>query len=164
MFAESTLVLGEHGVVAPRCFRKIGGAIESIVTQIDADGDDILLPVVGALRRSTNHSIAIQTRSIVDIGRIAAASVDVPEADRAQGLTVNFPKLGLAGDFIHVRRAAERPPTAAAATRFRDWWYYIAGDDLKSKQYFLMFQTLLSVQLSDDEAGSRAPVLTVPVN
>ncbi len=131
---------------------------------IEAGGDDILLPIVGVLRRSTNHSIAIQTRSIIDIGRIAAASVDVPEADRAQGLTVVFPKSGLAGDSIHVRRAAERPPTAAAATRFRDWWYYIAGDDAESKQYFLLFQTLLSVQLSGDEAASRGPVLTVPVN
>jgi hypothetical protein len=28
----------------------------------------------------------------------------------------------------------------------------------------LLFQTLLSVQLSGDEAASRGPVLTVPVN
>lgn len=131
---------------------------------IEVDGTDILLPVVGALKRSTNQSIAIQTRSLLDLARIAAASVEVPEVDHQQGLVVNFPKLGLAGQSVRVRRASERPPTAAAATRFRNWWYYIAGDDTVSKQYFLMFQALLSVQLSDGAAAAGAPVLTVPVN
>jgi hypothetical protein len=131
---------------------------------IEADGDDISLPVFGATRRPTNQSIAIQTRSVVDISRIAAASVDVPEADSARGLTQTFPKKGLAGDLIRVRRAAERPPTAIAATRFKDWWYYIAGDDISSKHFFLLFETLMSVQLTDEAALSKAPVLTVPVN
>jgi len=135
-------------------------AIEGIAV----DGGDIVLPVALALRRATNQSIAIQTRSVLDIGRIASASVDVPEADREKGLTLNFAKSGLAGDYIRVRRAAERPPTVAAATRFRNWWYYIAGDDLGSKQYFLLFETLMSVQLSDAAAKGNAPVLTVPVN
>jgi hypothetical protein len=131
---------------------------------IAVDGKDIVLPIAGALRRGTNQSIAMQTRSVLDIGRIASASVDVPEADRERGLTLKFPKSGLAGDYIRVRRAAERPPTAAAATRFQDWWYYIAGDDLSSKQYFLLFETLMSVQLSEAAAEAKAPVLTVPVN
>ncbi len=128
------------------------------------DGSDISLPVIGALRRSRNKSIAIQTRSVLDIGRIASASVDVPETDLEQGLTVLFPETGPTGKFIHVRRAAERPPKAMAATRFEDWWYYIAGDDGYSKQYFTLFTALMSVQLTETAAESRAPVLTVPVN
>lgn len=134
------------------------------IDDIDVDGADITLPVVGALRRPTHRSIAIQTRSVVDIGRVASASVDVPEADRSRGLTLDFPKLGLAGEFIHVRRAADRPPTAVAATRYKDWWYYIAGDDVRSKQYSLLFQTLMSAQLTETAGGAQAPVLTVPVN
>jgi hypothetical protein len=55
-------------------------------------------------------------------------------------------------------------PTAAAATRFQNWWYYIAGDDARSKLYFVILETLLSVQLSEVAAKSQAPVLTVPVN
>ena len=88
----------------------------------------------------------------------------VPESDRASGLTLNYPKQGLTGNFIRIERAAERPPTAATATRFRDWWYYIAGDDLPSKEYFLLFEMLMSGQLSDAASDFRAPVLTVPVN
>ena len=115
-------------------------------------------------RRSTKRSIAIQTRSVLDLSRIASASVDVPEADRADGLTVDFPKSGLAGEYIHVRRAAARPATAVAATQFRNWWYYIAGDDLPSKLYFVLFQALMSVQLSKAAQEVEPPVLTVPVN
>jgi hypothetical protein len=128
------------------------------------DGSDIVLPVVKALRRSTNRSIAIQTRSVLDLSRIASASVDVPEADRADGLTIDFPKSGLAGEYIHVRRAAARPATAVAATQFRNWWYYIAGDDLPSKLYFVLFEALMSVQLSKAAQEVEPPVLTVPVN
>ena len=131
---------------------------------IVVDGGDIVLPVVNTVRRLTNQSIAIQTRSVIDIGRIAAASVDVPESDSEDGLSHRYPKPGLAGNSIHIRRAAERPPTAAAATRFQDWWYYIAGDDVRSKLYFLLFGSLMSVQLSEAAGDSRAPVLTVPVN
>lgn len=150
--------LPEHG----REVRELLGLLD--INGIAVDGGDIVLPVVAALKRSTNRSIAIQSRSVLDIGRIASASVDVPEADRARGLSLDFPKTGLAGEQIRVRRAAERPPTAAAATRFRDWWYYISGDDVSSKLYFLLLQTLMSVQLSQAAAESRAPVLTVPVN
>jgi len=131
---------------------------------IETDGGDITLPVVSALRRSTNQSIALQMRSVADIGRVAAASVDVPESDSASGLTLSYSKPGLAGNYIRINRAAERPPTAATATRFRDWWYYIAGDDLPSKEYFLLFEMLMSGQLSDAASDFRAPVLTVPVN
>lgn len=131
---------------------------------VPVDGSDISLPVVTALRRSTNQSIAVQTRSVVDISRIAAASVDVPEADRVQGVTVNFPETGFAGRFIRVRRAAERPPGLVAATRFQNWWYYIAADDIQSKQYFGLFSALMSVQLTQTAAEFKAPVLTVPVN
>lgn len=131
---------------------------------IQPRGQDITLPVVGALRRPENQSIAIQIRSVLDMARIASASVDVPEEDRAAGLTVELPKTGLAGSYIRVRRAANRPATAAAATQFNGSWYYIAGDDIRSKLYFRLVTTLMSVQLNAAAAGARAPVLTVPVN
>jgi len=131
---------------------------------IEPDGQDIVLRVVAALRRPTSEAIAIQTRSVLDMARIASASVEVPEEDRAAGLTVELPKLGLAGRHIRVQRAVSRPATAAAATRFNGSWYYIAGNDIRSKLYFRLVTTLMSVQLSKATAGARAPVLTVPVN
>lgn len=134
------------------------------IAGIEPNGQDIVLPVVGALRRPTSQSIAIQTRSALDIARIASASVDVPEADREAGLTIEFSKSGIPGSYIRVQRADSRPANAVAATRFRDAWYYISGDDTRSKLYFVLVSTLMTMQLSDAAAEARAPVLTVPVN
>ncbi len=71
---------------------------------------------------------------------------------------------GLAGGKMTIRRARERPEHAIAATRFRDWWYYIDGGDLHGKRFFRIFEALLSARLADTVEGARtAPVLTVPV-
>jgi hypothetical protein len=130
-----------------------------------AEGEDISLALVAAVRPPTDRSVAIQPRSVIDLGIIASATVDVPEEDRSEGLTLEHPKLGLAGEYIKIRRAKERPKRAAAATRFRGWWYYIAGDDRKSKMYFRTFGALMSAQIAAAvEGASTAPVLTVPVS
>lgn len=132
---------------------------------VSATGEDISLPLVAAVRPPTDRSIAIQPRSVFDLGIIASASVDVPEEDRSEGLTLEHPKLGLAGEYIKIRRAKSRPENAAAATRFRAWWYYIAGNDRKSKMYFRTFGALMSAQIAAAVKGaSTAPVLTVPVS
>jgi len=133
------------------------------IDDIEVDGADITLPVVGAVRRPTHRAIAFETRSVVDMGRIAAASVDVPEADRSRGFTLDFAESGLAGEFIHVRRAGQRPTTAIAATRYKDWWYYIAGDDVRSKQYFVLLQSLMTALFTEAGAGAKKPILVVPV-
>ncbi len=132
---------------------------------VAARGEDISLPLVAAVRPPMKRSVAIQPRSVFDLGIIASATVDVPEEDRFEGLTLEHPKLGLAGEYIKIRRAKDRPVKAAAATRVRDWWYYIAGNDRKSKMYFRIFGALMSAQIAAAVKGvSSAPVLTVPVS
>ena len=128
-------------------------------------GEDISLPLVAAVRPPTKRSVAIQSRSVIDLGIIASATVDVPEEDRIEGLTLEHPRLGLAGEYIKIRRSKDRPDKAVAATRFRGWWYYIAGNDRKSKMYFLTFGALMGAQIAEEVRGmSTAPVLTVPVS
>ncbi len=132
---------------------------------VAAKGEDISLALVAALRPPTDRSVAIRPRSVFDLGIIAAAKVDVPEDDRVEGLTLEYPKLGLPGKYIKIRRAKDRPAKAVAATRYREWWYYIAGNDRKSKMYFRIFGALMSAQIAESLKGvSTAPVLTVPVS
>lgn len=126
-------------------------------------GEDILLEVVSSPHSRGAKAVSIQTRSVYDLAQIGAAAVDVPEADRSAGLTIEYPKPGLAGGKMTIRRARERPKHAIAATRFRDWWYYIDGGDLHGKRFFGIFEALLSAGLADTVEGARAaPVLTVP--
>jgi len=84
---------------------------------------------------------------------------------RSARLTTEYPKRGLAGGKITIRRAQERPGDAIAAAKFRGWWYYIDGGDLNTKWFFRIFEALLSARLADTAEGARvAPVLTVPVS
>jgi hypothetical protein len=127
-------------------------------------GEDIFLEVVSRPHARGARTVSIQTHSVYDLGQIGAAAVDVPEADRLAGLTTAYPKPGLAGGKITIRRAQERPRDAVAAARFRDWWYYIDGGDFNTKRFFLIFEALLSARLADTAEGARvAPVLSVPV-
>ena len=131
---------------------------------VEADGDDITLPLVAALTPPTSNTIAIQTRSVIELGRIAAAGVDVPEEYRAEGLGLEFPEPGLAGRFIRIRRSEDRPVNAAAATSYRNWWYYVAGNDVSSKAFFRAFTVLMTARMAEAAEARAAPVLTVPVS
>jgi len=131
---------------------------------VAGQGDDISLPLVWAVRRPTNRTIAVQTRSVYELSRIASAGIDLPEDDRAEGLTIDYPEPGPAGKLVKIHRAKRRPANAVAVTRHRDWWYYIAGNDPVSKQFFTILEALVSVQLAEAAKGlHEAPVLTVPV-
>ena len=126
--------------------------------------EDIFLEVVSKPHARGAKTLSIQTRSVYDLGQIGAAAVDVPEADRLARLTTQYPKPGLAGEKITIRRAQWRPGDAIAAAKFRGWWYYIDGGDVNTKRFFQIFEALLSARLADTAEGARvAPVLTVPV-
>lgn len=127
--------------------------------------EDIFLEVVSRPHARGARTVSIETRSVYDLGQIGAAAVDVPEADRLARLTTEYPKPGLAGGKITIRRARLRPGDAIAAAKFRGWWYYIDGGDVNTKWFFRIFEVLLSARLADTAEGARvAPVLTVPVS
>ncbi len=135
------------------------------ITGVAADGDDIFLPVFFAPRPPNARSVAIQTRSVLSLARIAAARIDLPEDDLKKGLALPFSPPGLAGKLVHIRRAKERPTDAAVTIPYRGWWFYIAGFDINSKLYFTLFQAMMSVRIAEATKDSQiAPVLTVPVN
>jgi hypothetical protein len=84
--------------------------------------EDIFLEVVSRPHARGAKTVSVQTRSVYDLGQIGAAAVDVPEADRLARLTTEYPKSGLAGGKITIRRAQQRPGDAIAAAKFRGWW------------------------------------------
>lgn len=150
---------------APAYRQHINDLLALLNVDAATSDEDIFLEVVSRPHARGARTVSIQTRSVYDLGQIGAAAVDVPEADQLARLTTEYPKRGLAGGKITIRRAQERPRDAVAAARFRDWWYYIDGGDFDSKRFFLIFEALLSARLADTAEGARvAPVLSVPVS
>jgi hypothetical protein len=135
--------------------------------QIDGvvlDGSDILLPIKRDIHRPGEQSIDVHSYSVFEIAKMLALAIDLPPEDLDLGMAVPTRSAGREGMALAIRRAKERPATAAVATSHRGWWFYIDGSDQQSKLAFRLLDALIAVRIADATKGtSVAPVLTVPV-
>lgn len=125
----------------------------------------ITLRVLLAVGQRKDQVIELRTRSVHDLFRIAAASVDVPEEHLESGQAPRLPPSGPVGAQIRIRRSAGRPPDAMVAVEFRGWWYSIGATDARSKETFRLLEAVMSTRIAEATRGhSGVPVLTVPVS
>ena len=144
---------------APRNSREVARLVELLgVTKPAREGDDIVIPVRLSVGSPEPGAIAIETRSVLDLMRLAAASIQLPP--EAAAVAMSFPKPGPGGRAVRIHVAQERPAQARVAAEHRGRWFYIAVDDESSKQWFSMLQLLVGAQSPDTGPG---PILTVPV-
>jgi hypothetical protein len=129
------------------------------VTKPTRDGDDVVIPVELSVGAPAPDAISLETRSLLDLLRLAAASVEVPPGTPGAGA---FSRPGPAAAGFRIRSAEFQPADARVSAQYRGRWYYIDNEDEASKQWFAMLQLLSSAQLPDTAAGT-APVLTIPV-
>jgi hypothetical protein len=122
-------------------------------------GEDVVVPVQLSVGSPVPGSMVVETRSVLDLMRLAAACVDIPKGMPG---AAQLRSPGPAGQGFRIRTAALEPPQVRVAARYRDHWFYVADDDDSSKQWFNMLQLLANAQLPDTAAGS-VPVLTIPV-
>ncbi|KJK24244.1 hypothetical protein UB46_12010 [Burkholderiaceae bacterium 16] len=120
-------------------------------------GDDITIPVQLSVGSPDPGSIAIETRSLFDMIRIAGATIDL--ASDTSGVA-RQPAPGPAAGDLRIRSGSAPPADARVATQYRGRWYYIDGDDQLSKQWFTVLQLLAGAPAG---VSSAAPVLTIPV-
>jgi hypothetical protein len=121
-------------------------------------GADWIVPVHVAVGTPERGSIGIETRSLLDVMRIAAAAVDVP-ADLAS--TAGAPRPGIAGSEIRILSASSRPEGARVAIPYRGRWYWIDDRDAAAKQWFSMLLLLANASLPP--SAGVTPLLTIPV-
>ena len=146
---------------SPHNSREVARLLELLgITRPVREGDDVVIPVRLSVGSPDPGAIAIETRSLLDLMRLAAASIELP-AEAASG-AVRVRERGPAGRAIRIRVASARPAQARVAVEHRGWWYYVADDDEPSKQWFQILQLLAGAQTPGAAAGT-GPVLTVPV-
>ncbi len=110
------------------------------------------------------ESLALTTRSVFDMVRMASSGVEVPDEHLAGADREGVARPARPDSLIRIRRAATRPTRAAVATQAQGFWYYIADDDLDSKLYFRVLALVWSAQIASADQGEAAPLLTVPVS
>lgn len=121
------------------------------------EGDDVIVPVRLSAGSPDPGTVSLETRSLFDLARLAAAGIELP-ADAAGA--VHYPERGPAGRGIRILSSASRPTGARVSAEYRGRWYYIEQSDARSKQWFLLLGLLASAQVPDT---GIAPMLTVPV-
>lgn len=115
-------------------------------------------------------TVTIYTRSMSSMLFYLSHNIQVPQEHIDQGLVpVTKTAEGNlfdwsqtpAGKLLTIKSSKNRPDNAFLATFYRDYWYYIADDDLKSKSTFMLITQLFDYQAGHSESAS--PVLTIPV-
>jgi hypothetical protein len=145
---------------SPHDSREVARLLDLLgIAQPAREGDDVVVPVRLSVGSPDPGAIALETRSLLDLMRLAAASIEL-EGEAAAG-ALRFPARGPAARAVRIHTATERPALARVAVEYRGRWYFVADDDNFSKQWFSMLQLLAGSQTPGAGVG---PVLTVPVS
>ena len=114
-------------------------------------------------------SLKVTNRSILEVMYLLSETVAVPREHAEKGL-VRFTRNPdgspfdwnlVTGDLFRVCVARHRPDSAFVAVKYRDYWYYVADDDLSSKVTMNLFNELLRLQKIGGVEGQ--PILSLPL-
>ena len=128
------------------------------------ESEDIVLPVIFAVKGRELNNIAISTRSTFDLIEIFRAAVEIPQAHVDAGLTIDYPMTGLVGKNLRIQASKDRPKHAVVAVKHRGHWFYIDETDMHTKLFYDVVRTLWSVSIAAASDQRAAPVLTIPVS
>jgi hypothetical protein len=112
-----------------------------------------------------NDEIDMKTRSMLEIMLEFAATVQVPEADVADGKATpgavsSRPEEALGGPPMRILVGDVAPKDASVAVRYNNRWFWIADTDIQSKTTFGVVMLLFSI--SETGIKGSAPVVTIP--
>jgi hypothetical protein len=115
------------------------------------------------LEPKDGSTIVFGTRSVQDILSFASMDVDVPVSMATQALPAeNGWSERASTRLFHVQTSSTKPNNASIAIQYRNNWFYISENDLKSKATFLLLQVLMGMQSGTSSNGT--PVLTIPIS
>ena len=126
--------------------------------------EDIVLPVYFGVKGRDTNGVDISTRSTVGLIQLLRSAIVVPKEHLDKRLTVEYSKPGLAGEGICIYSSMDKPENASVAIRYRGYWFYIAENDGRTKNFYMMVRTLWSATIAAGTDQRAAPVLTLPVS
>jgi hypothetical protein len=122
--------------------------------------------VVAGMTSGGLDEIVIRTRPLLSVYLFLAQGVELPQehVDKGRVLVARDPSgnplevARVTGKLFHVRAQKSDPEDAYLKVRHRDYWFYIAADDLFTRQTYAFLSTLVFLQSS---ARGQSPLLTL---
>ena len=149
---------------APQYTPKVREYLDLLNVPLPVDkSKDIILPVYFAVRGKGWKGVGMSTRSTEDLLEILRASIELPEEHIRQGIALDYPPLGLAGQNLRIRTSKSRPEKSSLATKYRGYWFYIDDGNLTTKEFFQFVKIFWTVSSRASADQKAAPVLTIPV-
>lgn len=113
--------------------------------------------------------VGLRSQSLMSILYFLSQAVEPPAEHGVTGMvTITKDKNGqpfdwsrVLGKVLRIQSQKERPSDPSVAVRYRDWWFYIADNDLSSKSTFSLLNYLFALQSAPGEG--KSPALTLPV-
>jgi len=130
------------------------------------DGEAVMIPIGPNAIDHEGNFISVATRSVYAWMKLAGSMIELPEPHVRDGIVdPDDSWIGPASDrLITIRSSSRKPDDASVAIRFKDWWFYIAETDARSKDSFRLIKLLFSLRLIPEGSSAQVPVLTVPIN
>ena len=148
-------------------FKSEGEELESL---LGITGDNHRVIISSDFLNKKPNVLGLRVRSIMSVLFYLSQNIKVPDEHKEAGLvtvtkTINGDQFNWddtpAGKYFIVHSSKEQPTNAYISVPHRDYWFYIANDDLETKSSFLLLQQLFSLQAGQSEA--KGPTLTLPV-
>ena len=160
---ETTILMLHNRKISPAVEQDIRSLRETLGLQ---QGIKELSLVFGAIPRS-DKEVALLTRSSLEIYLELGARVQAPAVDVKAGRVSDVPPPHSEGGprdqpLVHIYSGESPPERPFVAVRYGEHWFWIEGNDFRSKSIF-SFLLLLS-SLAETGVPQQAPIITVPVN
>lgn len=111
-----------------------------------------------------NGHLSVATRSVLGTMAYLTNTVSVPESHQRHGLAGSDDNVGaMLSDILEIRVSATPVENAYLSVHYRDFWYYIGGNDIASRRTLGLLTSLMRLAIGAGGA-QNVPVLTLPVS
>jgi len=117
------------------------------------------------------RSVFLKLKSYQQIIYDMSLHVDISDDAQSDKITIPFrpptdelaSRNGLHAGLVKIKSQLMQPASAFVAVPYRNRWFYIDDQDIKSKIFFMVLSSIFSLQ-SGDLPATASPVLTLPVS
>jgi hypothetical protein len=110
--------------------------------------------------RGSAEELSVNSRSMLQIMTAFASYVDVPEAHLQDRSAVVVPEDVTTKGRIQIHSGTDRPPHAFTAVQYREHWYWIDDDDLRTKR--ALAAIVFFFTLAETGEPGALPLITIP--